>query len=50
MSTSMVEINSHTCQVGDPQMKITVSQRFSHRNESSEAYTRLPSLGVWHWE
>ena len=50
MSTSMVKIKSHTCQVGDPQMKIPVSQRFSHRSENSETHIRLTSLGIWHQE
>ena len=27
-----------------------ISQKFSHRSESSELHVRLPSLGVWHWE
>ena len=30
--------------------KIIISQRFSHRSESSEPHVRLPSLGVWHQE
>ena len=30
--------------------KTVISQRFSHRNESSEPHVRLSSLGVWYWE
>ena len=30
--------------------KIIISQRFSHRSESSELHVRLPSLGVWNQE
>ena len=30
--------------------KIIISQRLSHRHESSEPHIRLPSLGVWHQE
>ena len=29
--------------------KIIISQKFSHRSESSEPHFRVPSLGVWHW-
>ena len=30
--------------------KIIITQRFSHRSESSEPQARLLSLGVWHQE
>ena len=30
--------------------KIIIPQKFSHRSESFEPHSRLPSLGVWQWE
>ena len=30
--------------------KITVLQKLSHRNESSEPHVSFPGLGVWHWK
>ena len=28
----------------------TISQRLTHRRESSEPYIRFPCLGIWYWE
>lgn len=44
------EIKSQTHQEVDPQWKIIVSQRFSHRSENSELCVRLLSLGFWRQE
>ena len=33
-----------------PNWKISISQKFSHRSESSESHIKLLSLGVWQWE
>ena len=39
----------HTWQVGLG-CKVTISQKLTHRSESSEPHVKSPCLGIWHWE
>ena len=41
----------HTSQVGSPtDWKLTGSQRFTHRSESSEPHIKPSHAGICHWE
>ena len=30
--------------------KVIISQRLTHRSESSDFHIKFPCLGIWHWE